>query len=158
VCKTIPEALQPWYCNDAGAAGKALPNAQCFDFLVFRPQYGYFPKPGKSYYICKAEDEDTARQAFESFGLNINYSRGQRYLSGFIGSAEKKEECLVGMVEKWAAAVVTRSTVAERYHLLHAERMAVCLASSCQHCPILLTPGGGDTHPLPPCPPWCPLG
>jgi hypothetical protein len=48
------------------------------------------------FYICKAEDEDTARQAFESFGLNINYSRGQRYLGGFIGSAEKKEEWLVG--------------------------------------------------------------
>jgi hypothetical protein len=83
----IPEALQPWYCNDAGAAGKALPNAQCLDFLVkFGPQYGYFPEPGKSYYICKAEDEDAARKAFESFGLNINYSRGQRYLGGFIGS------------------------------------------------------------------------
>jgi hypothetical protein len=25
--KEIPEALQPWYCNDAGTAGKALPNA-----------------------------------------------------------------------------------------------------------------------------------
>ena len=23
----IPKALQPWYCIDAGAAGKALPNA-----------------------------------------------------------------------------------------------------------------------------------
>jgi hypothetical protein len=28
--------------------------------------------PGKSYYICKAEDEDTARQAFESFDIDIN--------------------------------------------------------------------------------------
>jgi len=27
--ETIPEALQPWYCGDAGAAGKALPNAHC---------------------------------------------------------------------------------------------------------------------------------
>ncbi len=25
--ETIPKALQPWYCNDAGAASKALPNA-----------------------------------------------------------------------------------------------------------------------------------
>jgi hypothetical protein len=51
--KTILEALQPWYCNDAGAAGMALPNACCLDFLVkFGPQYGYFPKPSKSYYIC----------------------------------------------------------------------------------------------------------
>ena len=94
----------------------ALPNARCLDFLVkFGPQYGYFPKPGKSYYICKAEDEDAARQAFESFGLDINYSRGQRYLGGFIGSAEKKGEWLVGMVDKWAAAVVTISTVVEWY-------------------------------------------
>ena len=42
--ETIPEALQPWYCGNAGAAGKALPNGQCLDFLVkFGPQYGYFP-------------------------------------------------------------------------------------------------------------------
>jgi hypothetical protein len=66
-------------------------------------------------YICKAKDKDTALQAFESFGLNINYSRGQRYIGGFIGSAEKKEEWLDGMVEKWAAAVVTLIPVAERY-------------------------------------------
>jgi hypothetical protein len=51
--KTILEALQLWYCNDAGAAGMALPNACCLDFLVkFGPQYGYFPKPSKLYYIC----------------------------------------------------------------------------------------------------------
>jgi hypothetical protein len=25
--ETIPEALQPWYCDGADAAGKALPNA-----------------------------------------------------------------------------------------------------------------------------------
>ena len=52
MCETIPKALQPWYCDDAGAAGKALPNARCLDFLVkFGPQYGYFPEPGKSYYL-----------------------------------------------------------------------------------------------------------
>ena len=27
MCEAIPKALQPWYCDDAGAAGKALPNA-----------------------------------------------------------------------------------------------------------------------------------
>jgi hypothetical protein len=60
----IPEALQPWYCNDAGAAGKALPNAQCLDFLVkFGLAYGYFSEPGKLYNICKAEDEPVARRS-----------------------------------------------------------------------------------------------
>ncbi len=44
--ETIPEALQQWCCNDAGAAGKALPNAQCLDFLVkFGPQLGTSPSP-----------------------------------------------------------------------------------------------------------------
>ena len=79
-------------CNDSGAAGKALPNVCYLDFLVkFGPQYSYFPKPCKSYYICKAEDEDVARQAFESFDLKINCGRGQRYVSGLIGSAKTKE-------------------------------------------------------------------
>ena len=45
--ETIPNVLQPWYCNDAGAAGKVLPNAQCLHFFVIGPQYGYFPKPVK---------------------------------------------------------------------------------------------------------------
>ncbi|KAL3815266.1 hypothetical protein ACHAXA_001878 [Cyclostephanos tholiformis] len=114
--EAIPEALQPWYCNDAGAASKALPNARCLDFLVkFGPMYGYFPKPGKSHYICKAEDEPAAHQAFEGFGLEINYSRGQRYLGGFIGSARKKEEWLGDMVGKWVGAVKALSVVAVRY-------------------------------------------
>ncbi len=40
--EAIPDALQPWYCDDAGAAGEALPNARCVDFLVkFGPVYGY---------------------------------------------------------------------------------------------------------------------
>jgi hypothetical protein len=77
--ETIPEALQPWYCNNAGAAGMALPNACCLDFLMkFGLYYGYFPEPSKLYYICKAKDDDNACQAFESFGLKIDYLRGQR--------------------------------------------------------------------------------
>ncbi len=112
----IPEALQPWYCNNAGAAGKALPNAQCLNFLVkFSPPYGYFPKPGKSYYIYKVEDEPTAHQAFESFGLKINYSRGQQYLGSFIGSTQRKEEWLGELVSKRVSAVKTLSVFAKHY-------------------------------------------
>jgi hypothetical protein len=48
--EAIPKALQPWYCNDADAAGKAKPNAQCLDFLMkFGPAYSNFPKPCKSH-------------------------------------------------------------------------------------------------------------
>ncbi len=44
------------------------------------------PSLGKLYFICKAENEPAARQDFESFGLEINYLRGQQYLGGFMGS------------------------------------------------------------------------
>ncbi len=61
--EAVPEALQPWYYNKIGVAGKALPNSCCLNFLIkFGPQYGYFPEPGKLCYTCKAKDEDVARQ------------------------------------------------------------------------------------------------
>jgi hypothetical protein len=130
----IPKALQPWYCDDAGAAGRAEPNARCLDFLAkFGPQYGYFPEPGKSYYICKVANEDAARQAFESFGLEINYSRGQRYLGGFIGSAHIKEVWLKEMVVKWVAAVQTLSVVAERYPQMAYAGFTFCLQKKWQY-------------------------
>ncbi len=132
--EAIPEALQPWYCDDAGAAGKTLPNACCLDFLVkFGLQYGYFPEPGKSYYICKAKDEDVACQAFESFGLEINYLRGQCYLGGFIGSAKKKEMWLAELVEKWVVAVQTLSIVAERYPQTVYAGLTFCLQNELQY-------------------------
>ncbi len=130
----FPEALQPWYCDNAGAAGKALPNAQCLDFLVkFGPPYGYFPKPGKSYYICKAEAEPTACKAFESFGLEINYSRGQRYLGGFIRSTQRKEEWLGELVSKWVSAVKTLSVFAECYPQTAYAGFTFCLQNEWQY-------------------------
>jgi hypothetical protein len=73
----IPVALQLWYCDDAGAAGKAMPNVWCLNFLVkFGPPYSYFPKPRKLYYVCKVKDRPAVHQAFESFCLKINYLRG----------------------------------------------------------------------------------
>jgi hypothetical protein len=130
----FPEALQPWYCDNAGVAGKALPNAQCLDFLVkFGPPYGYFPEPGKSYYICKAEDKPAARQAFESFGLEINYSRGQRYLGGFIGSTQRKEEWLGELVSKWVSAVKTLSVFAEHYPQTAYAGFMFCLQNEWQY-------------------------
>jgi hypothetical protein len=84
----VPDALAPAYTDDTAAAGKAVHNAVCLSYLMRHgPKYGYFPEPGKSWYICKAEDEAVAWQVFEANDLDIQFSRGQRYLGGFIGAA-----------------------------------------------------------------------
>jgi hypothetical protein len=88
--------------------------------------------------------QGSSSQAFESFGLDINYSRGQRYLGGFIGSAEKKEEWLVGMVDKWAAVVVTLSTVAERYPQTAFAGFTFCMQNEWQYVQRVVT----DTDPF----------
>ena len=69
----------------------------------------------KSWYICKAEDEEVARQAFEEKGLTIKYSRGRKYLGGFIGSADSKEDWLNEKVADWADAVETLAKIAVQY-------------------------------------------
>ncbi len=147
--EAIPEALQLWYCDDAGAAGKAMPNAQCLDFLVkFGPACSYFPEPCKSHYICKEEDEPAARQAFESFGLEINYSRGQRYLGGFIGSTQWKEEWLGELVGKWVSAVKTLSVVAKCYPQTAYAGFTFCLQNEWQYVQRVVADTGPFFQPL----------
>ena len=72
-------------------------------------------KPAKSWYICKAEDETVARQAFKANDLDIQSSRGKRYLGGFIGSNASKVDWLGGMVTTWVAAVEMLALVARNY-------------------------------------------
>ena len=91
----VPDALQPWFADDSGAAGKAVHAVECLECLVINgPGQGYFPEPAKSYYVCKEEGEDVTRQAFMDKGLTINYVRGRPYLGCFIVSADLKEEWL----------------------------------------------------------------
>ncbi|KAL7541918.1 hypothetical protein ACHAXR_011676 [Thalassiosira sp. AJA248-18] len=82
------------------------------------PKYGYFSEPEKCDYICKAEDEQVAKEVFEHYCLVINYTRGRRYLSGFIGSEATKEQWLAEMVEKWVTAVQTFLQIAADFHRL----------------------------------------
>ena len=62
----VPDALAPAYADDTAAAGKAVHNVACLSYLMRHgPRYGYFLDPEKSWYVCKAEDEAVALQAFE---------------------------------------------------------------------------------------------
>jgi hypothetical protein len=109
----IPGALQPWFADDSSAVGTAEQAAQCLLHLQQEgPRYGYFPEASKCIYVCKAEDEPTAREAFERHGLKILYSRGERYLGGFVGSGPKKVEWINEKVAKWVTDVKIMAQVA----------------------------------------------
>jgi hypothetical protein len=113
---TVPDALALAYTDDTAAAGKAVHNAECLSYLLPHGlRYSYFPDPGKSWYICKAEDEAVAQQAFEANDLVIQFSCGQRYLGSFIGSNASKSDWLGSMVTMWVAAVETLAILAGNY-------------------------------------------
>jgi hypothetical protein len=130
----VPDALAPAYADDTAAAGKAVHNAACLSYLLHHgPRYGYFPDPGKSWYICKAEDKAVARQAFKVNDLDIQYSRGQRYLGGFIESKASKVDWLGSMVTTWVAAVDTLALVAGNYPQAAYAGFTFCLQNEWQY-------------------------
>ena len=112
----LPETLVPWYADDSGAVGKAADTARGLKFLQEEgPRYGYHPEPAKCIYVCKAEDEACAREEFERLGLHIQYSRGERYLGGFVGSAKEKDKLIKEKVENWVQDVLVMAAVAAKY-------------------------------------------
>ena len=109
----ISHALQPWFADDPGAAGKAEAYAQCLKYLVRHdPQYGYYPEPAKSWYIYKADEEEVVMAAFESRDLQIEHIHRQRHLKGFIGSDKTKKEWVGKLDDKLTVGVQTLSQMA----------------------------------------------
>ena len=112
----VRRTLQAWYADDMCGAATARQNAAMMQALEdLGPKYGYFANSGKSWYVCKGEDEAVARQAFAEVGLTIQFSRGHRYLGGWIGAADSKEEWVKSQVEIWARAVRRLAWVAGNY-------------------------------------------
>jgi len=115
--QAVPAAVQPWYADDSGSVGEARHSAACLKFLIeYGPQYGYVPEPEKTIHVCKKQDEPMARLAFENEGLDsVNFSRGERYLGGFIGSGASKRVWLEEACAKWTYAVERLALVAGKY-------------------------------------------
>ena len=72
---------------------------------------GYYPKPSKTWVICKPEYEEKAKAIFPD--LNIT-SVGQRYLGSFIGTEQGKEEFIDRKVEEWCKDLHQLAEIASR--------------------------------------------
>ena len=130
----IPEALQPWYADDASATGRAIHNARCLQFLAEHgPAYGYWANPSKSIYICKGEDERIARAAFTALGLTVKYRRGARYLGSFLGCRTLLEDYVRDKITTWSSAASTLAKLAVKYPQSVYTGYTMCLQSEWQY-------------------------
>ena len=118
---------------------------------IHGPQFGYYLEQAKSWYICKAEDEEVARQAFEEKGLTIKYSRGRKYLGGFIGSADSKEDWLNEKVADWADAVETLAKIAVQYPQTAYAGFVFCLQAEWQYVSRVVPDTAAFFQPLEVC-------
>jgi hypothetical protein len=105
---------QPWYADDAGAAGKfALIKAVFARLQEIGPRFGYYPEPTKSILVVREKNLDEAKKAFADFGFKIK--TGNRYLGGFIGEKEAQDAWIQSETEGWAEAVEKVSLVAKNF-------------------------------------------
>ena len=103
---------QIWYADDAAGAGKLDGLKRWWDELCQTgPNFGYFPKPSKTWVIVKEGFEERAKQMFPNLQVT---SVGQRYLGSFIGTEEGKEQFVKDKVDEWCADLRQLSEIATR--------------------------------------------
>jgi hypothetical protein len=114
--QAVPGATLPTFADDVAAVGNVVSCARSLEFLSeVGPIYGYFPEPEKTHVICKEEDELEAKVVFLTRGLDVQYSRGQRYLGGFIGRKKERDEWVSAKAEEWADDVRILAGIARKY-------------------------------------------
>ena len=146
--KSQPTVLQPWYADDFSLYGRATDVANLFNQLCEKgPSVGYFPAPAKSWVICPKRMENTAKAILDAAGLPVKWSRGQRYVGGFIGSPRMQERWLKPMVSKWVGGVEKLAKVAQRYPQAAYAGLVNCLQAEWQYL-CRVEPGVG-THLAP---------
>ena len=66
----------------------------------------------KSWLVVKAEQEQEARDLFANTGVNFSIE-GRKYLGGFVGTTEGKENYVRELVEDWVAQLEVLAEVAK---------------------------------------------
>ena len=81
----------------------------------YGPSVGYFPSPEKSWCIVPAAEEEAARAAHDAEGVCPRFTRGHRYVGGFVGSDAMEDAWILPQVQVWTAGVRALARVAKRY-------------------------------------------
>lgn len=129
-CYHVEAALQTWYADDLGSAGRACNNPAMFEYVVQHGlRYRYLPELAKSWYVCKGEDKAITRAEFERQGLhNVQLTWDHQYLGGFLGSGAFKKEWVQSLIQVWTCSVETLADI----KMVH----TVCLHLFCLLPPV----------------------
>jgi hypothetical protein len=140
-----PMVMSPFYADDAVLDGGTRRLARLLRFLMEKgPEWGYYPEPEKSIFVADCPSQmDAARAAFEAEGLTLRYEAGHRYVGGFVGPTESRDEWLEPKVAEWAAAVRTLANFAPRYPQAAYAGMAMSLQAEWQYLQRTV-PGAGE--------------
>jgi hypothetical protein len=99
-----PDCRQVWYADDSSAAGRLTRIRQWLDVLIAEgPSFGYFPEAAKSYLIVAPRYVELAKRKFA--GLPVKIVHGQRFLGGFVGSAELRAKYVQEKTTRWVTII-----------------------------------------------------
>ena len=106
----------PFFADDLTLAGKSRDVAGAMKSVIKHgPSLGYFAAAAKSWVICAEWAEAAARDAMGAQDLTIQYTRGHRYVGGFVGSDEAEVCWIEPQVKTWVQGVESLAKVALRY-------------------------------------------
>ena len=94
---------QLYYVDDASAGGTLSELHDWFDLLCSHgPTFGYHPELTKSFVFVH---ERCRSEAVTIFDLGIQVLTGHRFLSGFLGSHNERDEYVMSKICKWVRHV-----------------------------------------------------
>ena len=111
--KSVGEASQAWFADDAAAGGK-MTDVKEWGNLLYRigPSYGYFPKPSKTVVIVKRpEDLAEAEALFKPLGIKVT-NDGERHLGAMVGTQQFRDEYVKRKVSHWVKDVEDLAEIA----------------------------------------------
>jgi hypothetical protein len=106
------EVEQPWYADDAAAKFTIL-RAMFEHLLELGPGYGYHPESSKSIVVLVRHNLERAKVYFADLAFNVQ--TGSRYLGGFIGEDENRDEWLASKITRWVDIINQLSMVTGPY-------------------------------------------
>ena len=110
----VPTVVQGWYADDGGMAGMGRQVKRSIELLLRHgEQFGYYLNTGKSICITRPEDLPKAREFFKAWKLD--FVTGYRYVGGFIGAEEERDEWLEPKIDAWEQGVKDLAMVAKKY-------------------------------------------